>query len=210
MLAIVCIWHTIVNQEALIPVVSQHPRRLPANYPDHLEQEILLPNGELYWVRPVVPDDAPVLAAEFAVADEDTLYMRFFNPTFSLTDERLRYFTELDYESHVALTVMTEAGEGSQGVAIARYVARNESDVEAAVVVKPEYRRRGIARVLLLRLGEIAANAGYETMSASYLEENDGAGRLLESCGFVAESSQDGVAEMLLRLKPDSPAVRSV
>lgn len=183
---------------------------MPANYPEHLEQEIALPDGELYWVRPVVPDDAPVLAAEFAEADQDTLYMRFFNPTFSLTDERLRYFTELDYSSHVALTVMTEAGEGSEGVAIARYVARSETDVEAAVVVKPEFRRRGIARILLLRLGEIAAIAGYETMSASYLEENDGAGRLLASCGFAAASSQDGVAEMSRQLKLDSPADPSV
>ncbi|MCP3974995.1 MAG: GNAT family N-acetyltransferase [bacterium] len=183
---------------------------MPANYPSHLEQEIVLPGGDVVWLRPVVPDDASVLAAEFAEADEDTLYMRFFNPTFALTDERLRYFTQLDYESHVALAVMTEAGEGSEGMAIARYVARSTTDVECAVVVKPEYRKRGIARVLLIRLAAIAATVGYQTMSASYLEENAAAGRLLESCGFLPKSTEAGVVEMSRSVQSDSSTTRAV
>lgn len=158
----------------------------------------------------MVPADSLALADEFAAADEDTLYMRFFNPTFALTDQRLRYFTEVDYRSHVALAVMTEAGDGSEGAAIARYVERSETDVECAVVVKPEYRKRGIARILLLRLGEIAAAAGYKTMSASYLEENEAAGKLLESCGFTVVEKQDGVVEMSRPHLPDSGAASSV
>lgn len=151
-----------------------------------------------------------MLAAEFAAADADTLHMRFFNPTFALTGERLRYFTELDYESHVALTLMTEAGEGSEGMAIARYVARSETEVECAVVVKPEFRQRGIAGILLRRLAEIATAAGYDTMAASYLEENDAAGRLLESCGFLPVVTQGGIVEMSRRLGSDSAPLSAV
>lgn len=191
-------------------LVSQYPRQRPADYPTNLEQEIVLADGDVLWVRPVVPSDSAALAAEFAAADEDTLYMRFFNPTFALTEERLRYFTELDYRSHLALAVMTENADGSEGVAIGRYAARSDSEVEAAVVVKTEYRQRGIARILLTTLGEVAAAAGYQAMSASYLEENTAAGSLLAACGFAEVSAADGIVEMKRQLQPDSAGVGSV
>lgn len=157
-----------------------------------------------------MPDDSESLAAEFAAADEDTLYMRFFTPTFALTEERLHYLTEIDYRSHVALAVMTESGDNSQGAAIARYVARSDTEVEVAVVVKAEYRSRGIARILILRLALIAGAAGYRTMLATHLDENEAAGRLLESCGFVVVSDEDGVVELRRPLPPDSPVAHSV
>ena len=127
-------------------LVKQHPDALPVGYPAHLEEEIELPDGETLWVRPIVPADAPALAAEFAVADDDTVYMRFFNPHFQLTSNRLRYLTEVDYHHHLALAAMIARGDESEGVAIARYVERTADDVEGAIVVKPEFRRQGVAR----------------------------------------------------------------
>ena len=165
-------------------IVKQHPDQFPVGYPAHLEEEIELPNGQRLWVRPLVPGDASALAAEFAGVDDDTVYMRFFNPHFRLTADRLRYLTEVDYHHHLALAAMTADGDASEGVAIARFVERTADDVEGAIVVKPAYRRQGVARLLLDRLAAIAAAEGYRTMSASYLASNDGAASLLASCGF--------------------------
>lgn len=183
-------------------LVKQHPDRPPTGYPAQLEQEIELPNGETLWVRPLVPADAAALAAEFAAADDDTVYMRFFNPYFRLTADRLRYLTEVDYHQHLALAAMIARGDASEGVAIARYVERTADDVEGAIVVKPEYRRLGIARLLLDRLAEIAAAEGYRTMSASYLESNEGAASLLARCGFGEPSIEDGIAHTERDLSP--------
>ncbi len=174
--------------------VKQHPDQFPTGYPAHLEEEIELPNGEKLWVRPLVPEDAAALAAEFAAADDDTVYMRFFNPHFRLTADRLRYLTEVDYHHHLALAAMIADGDVSRGVAIARYAERTADDVEGAIVVKPGYRRQGIARMLLDKLAAIAAAEGYRTMSASYLETNEGAASLLASCGFREPTIEDGIA----------------
>lgn len=187
-------------------LVKQHPDRIPAGYPAHLEEEIQLPNGEKLWIRPLVPEDAAALAAEFAVADDDTVYMRFFNPHFRLTADRLKYLTEVDYHHHLALAAMVARGDRSEGVAIARYVERTADDVEGAIVVKPEYRRQGVAKLLLDRLASIAAREGYRTMSASFLETNKGAAALLDSCGFDAPTVEDGIAHTILRLSPTAAA----
>jgi acetyltransferase len=153
------------------------------------------------WIRPVVPTDAAVLAAEFAEIDEDTLYKRFFNPSFELTEERLRYLTEIDYEHHLALAAMTDEEPDADGIAIGRFAARSATDVECAIVVKADYRRLGIAKLLLERLAAAAAARGYKTMSATYLADNDGAQGLLASCGFVLVADEgDGVVDVSLDL----------
>lgn len=187
-------------------LVKQHPVATPVGYPTHLEEEVTLPDGSTLWIRPIVPADAAALAAEFAAADDDTVYMRFFNPHFKLTADRLRYLTEVDYRHHLALTAMIAKGDRSEGVAIARYVERTADDVEGAIVVKPAYRRQGVAALLLNRLVRIAADQGYRTMSASYLVENRGAAALLASCGFEPPIIEGDVANTVLHLIPVPPA----
>ena len=177
----------------MVPFVKQYPDSPPAGYPVELEQKLLLPTGEVLWMRPVVPADAAILAAEFAAADDDTLYSRFFTPSFVLTQDRLRYLTELDYTTHLALAVMAVGGDESEGIAIGRYAARTSTDVEAAIVVKPDFRCLGIAGLLVEHLTTAAARHGYSTMSASHLAGNVAAARLLASLGFRGGVLQDGV-----------------
>lgn len=183
-------------------LVAQHPAAIPTGYPAHLEEHVQLESGESLWIRPIVPLDAAALAAEFAAADDDTVYRRFFNPGFQLTADRLRYLTEIDYESHLALAAMLITPQGTEGVAIARYAERIPTDVEGAIVVKPKFRRLGIAKLLLERLVAAAAANGYETMSASFLDDNRGAASLLEACGFSTPEVEDGVASCFLDLNP--------
>lgn len=186
--------------------MNQYPDSPPVGYPAWLEQEIRLPHGQLLWVRPIVPGDAEILAEEFSAADDATLYARFFTRSFDLTKERLRYLTEIDYTTHLALAVMRIGGEEPDGVAIGRYAARTATDVEAAVVVKPRYRRLGIARILVELLAAAAATAGYSTMSASYLADNAGADRLLERMGFSGGSMENGVVVDASRRLAADPA----
>lgn len=189
-----------------MPRLNQYPDSPPVGYSACLEQEIHLPHGHLLWVRPIVPGDAEILAAEFSAADDATLYARFFTRSFDLTKDRLRYLTEIDYATHLALAVMTLGGAEPDGVAIGRYAARTATDVEAAVVVKPRYRRLGIAGILVELLATAATTAGYSTMSASYLAENTAADRLLDRIGFSGGRLEDGVVVEASRRLTGDPA----
>jgi acetyltransferase len=209
-LAIVSVVRTIVYEGGAVAFMKQYPALPPAGYPVDLEGEIRLASGGTLWARPVVPEDASILAAEFAAADEDTLYARFFSRSFDLTEERLRYLTELDYTTHLALAVMTREGDESEGVAIGRYAARSPTDVEAAIVVKPEYRRLGIARILIERLAAAAQAAGCSTMAASYLADNAAAARLLGRTGFSGGTLDGGATvEVSRRLSGDPATIGS-
>ena len=186
--------------------MNQYPDSPPAGYPACFEQEIRLPDGHLLWARPIVPGDADILAAEFSAADDATLYARFFTRSFDLTKDRLRYLTEIDYATHLALAVMTIGGEHPDGVAIGRYAATTATDVEAAVVVKPRYRRLGIAGILVELLATAATSAGYSTMSASHLADNTAADRLLGRMGFSGGRLENGVVVEASRILRGDPA----
>ena len=105
---------------------------------------------------------------------------------------------------------MTAEEPDADGIAIGRFAARSETDVECAIVVKARYRRLGIAKLLLDRLAAAAAARGYKTMSATYLSENQGAQGLLASCGFVAVADEgDGVVDVSLDLVADAARLGS-
>ena len=132
---------------------------LPPNYPYDYERQIVLRDGRAVYVRPIVPGDAILLAQEVARADSDTLYHRFFNPAIRLDKKRLRFLTEIDYTTRFAIAGFFNG----DGVAIARFEPSGEGLAEIAVVVKPDWRKQGLATGLF----ELLEDAGYEVRSCS-------------------------------------------
>ena len=185
-----------------MPLTMIPPGDAPADYPFDFERTITLGDGSQACVRPIVPADASLLAAEIAAADEETLYLRFFTPVVRVDATRLRYLTELDYDRRFALAAFTLDGEG---MAIARYEgAAAAGEAEVAVTVKPGYRRRGIATALFELLEEAAAHHGIRRLYANYLATNEPAEALLEKCGYHDVVYEGGVATVVKEL-PSEP-----
>lgn len=153
---------------------------LPVGYPFEYERTVALDNGRLIHCRPVVPGDIVLLAQEVAEADSDTLYHRFFNPAIRLDQKRLRFLTELDYERRFALVAFADGDP----IAIARFEPAGEQLAEVAVVVKPAWRRHGLATILLDLLEEAATERGIARLEAFYLADNQAIERVLQKRGF--------------------------
>ena len=128
----------------------------PAAYPSDLEVQLPLEDGRTVLVRPVVPDDAPMLVRQLEHADPDTIYQRFFRYPVHLDAETLDHMTRLDYHDRLALAAFAADGEG---VAIARYEIIEPGLAEVAVVVQPEWRLLGLGTALLEMLEGAAAGA---------------------------------------------------
>ena len=178
-------------------ITPLQPREgLPSGYPFEFERHLTLEGGESVYVRPVVPGDAALLQEAAAVADADTLYQRFFNPTVRLNEKRVRFLTEVDYVRRFALVAFS----GGEGVAIARFEPAGEETAEVAVVVEPTWRRRGLATALLDLLEDAALERGIDTFEAYYLPENHAIERVLEKRGFGGVTVDGGVARVTREL----------
>ena len=166
---------------------------LPAGYPFDYERRLDLADGRSVHVRPVVPGDAVLLGEAVAEADTDTLYQRFFNPAIRIDQRRLRHLTELDYEHRFAVAAFADG----DGVAIARFEPAGEHKAEVAVVVKPGWRRVGLATALFELIEHAAIERGVRQLEALYLADNHAIKRVLEKRGFGGIEIQGGVARVV-------------
>ena len=153
-----------------------------------------LHDGDHLVVRPIVPEDKPLLLDGFTRLSEESRYRRFMGLK-RLTERDLRYLTEIDYVDHFALIAFDIDDPGRPGVAVARYVRdrADPSSAEAAVTVVDDYHGRGIGSILLVMLGAVALENGINRFFGYVLADNRPAIDLFRALGA--------------RFRPDSPGV---
>jgi GNAT superfamily N-acetyltransferase len=151
------------------------------------EERRALADGTRVTIRPLRPDDRDELRRRFADLSSQTRYRRFLSVPATLSDDAIRYLTEIDGVDHVAIVCTTESLDRKRelGLGVARYVRlEGEPDVaEAAVVVADDAQRRGVGRLLLTTLAEAARERGVRAFRAEVLAENTPMRRILEDLG---------------------------
>jgi GNAT superfamily N-acetyltransferase len=155
--------------------------------PDYVERTTLR-DGTPVLLRLVQPDDKELLRREFEKWSPDSRYTRFHAPKERLTDEELRYLTELDNETHVAIGALREPGDGGEpdGLGIARFIRLPEEPgqpvtAEAAISVADDAQGKGLGRLLFLRLVAAAAERGVERFRCFVLGSNSSMAALIEA-----------------------------
>ena len=75
-------------------------------YPNQYEITTTTRGGGTLFIRPIKPEDAPLLVDLFDSLSEETIYYRFFSPLKSLSHKMLVVFTQIDYDQDMALVAM--------------------------------------------------------------------------------------------------------
>ena len=143
--------------------------------------------------RPVEAADAEALMAIYNVEVLETTVTFDVNPR-SL-EEQVEWIAE-HRGVHVALVAIDPEGDagprGARGETIAGFAsigpyrprAAYATTVENSVYVERSARGRGVGRLLLDDLIDAAQGAGFHSMIARIVGENDASIRLHEACGF--------------------------
>jgi GNAT superfamily N-acetyltransferase len=163
-----------------------------------------LPDGTALIIRRITPADAPALAEAFATLSAESRRLRFLTAKPRLTAAELRYFTDVDGHHHEALAAVDP--ETGEGVGIARFVRDREDPTraEVAVTVADQWQHRGVATLLLDRLGERARAEGVRRYTALVSADNGAMHKLLGQLGVPVRVSAPGgpAAEYELALGP--------
>lgn len=157
-----------------------------------------LKNGTAVKVRSIRPDDKKRLAAAFENLEPESIFTRFFHHKRSLTETDLKSATELDFENAVALVVTRGEGEAEAVIAGGRYVLLDSeagtASAEVAFTVEEDYRRQGLASLLLHHLVRIARQKGIAAFVAEVLPENRGMLAVFSRSGLPMKSAYRGDA----------------
>ena len=94
-----------------------------AEYPAHLVREHRLFDGRTVTVRPIRPDDAPLVREFLDELSGESKYMRFQKWVHAPSDKLIHFLTDIDYDLHMALVCAVRHGEREEIVGEARYVS---------------------------------------------------------------------------------------
>jgi acetyltransferase len=172
-------------------------------YPKELEDEITLNDDRALLLRPIRPEDEPMLRANFLKLSPEAVRLRFFAPIKELTHETAAGLTQIDYDREMALVL---ADHDRPGAADLYAVARLSTDpdqekAEFAITVRDDVTGRGLGSLLMRRLIDYARARGIGEMFGQVLRENRRMLGLCGSLGFEETADPDDPAVKLVRLR---------
>ncbi len=162
-------------------------------------------DGTRIVFRHIRPDDKDGLRRGFEALSPESRYRRFFRHLDHLSDEQLRYLTEVDFKDHGAWLAVLPDEPGEPGVGVARWIRiRDEPDVaEGAVTVADHLHGRGIGSTLLWVAARSAIERGIRAIRVYVQGENHPMLRLLGDLGSPTPHWEDGVAQIDIPLPSD-------
>jgi acetyltransferase len=171
-------------------------------YPKELEDEIRLTGGRTLLLRPIRPEDEPMMMAAFHRLSPEAVRLRFFAPIKELTHETAAGFTQIDYDREMALVL---ADHGRPGAAELYAVARFSTDpdqekAEFALTVRNDVTGRGFGPLLMRRLIDYARQRGIGEIFGHVLRENGAMLAICRSLGFEEHADPDDPTIKLVRL----------
>jgi acetyltransferase len=172
-------------------------------YPFQYIQEITLDNGVPALIRPIRPEDEPLIYALFTTLSEETIVSRFNQRLTDMPHERLARYCQLDYERELAFVAVTkESPEKEQVIADVRILKMADLETaELAILVTDEWQGHGIGTVLMDYCVRIARELEIRTLWMEILRTNSKMLHLSTASGFKEAGTDDDMVRVVLELK---------
>ncbi len=198
--------HGLEVAEEQLPPLAIRP------YPTQYVGPWTLADSTTVTIRPIRPEDEPLLVRFHATLSDQSVYGRYFSPmSFSqrTTHERLTRICFIDYDRELALIAeQTDPQTGERAVlAIGRLCReRDRQTAEAAVVVGDPFQGRGLGTELLRRLLEVARMEQIRHVTGLILADNHAMRQICAKLGFRIHRSIDDPALVTVTIDLDETA----
>lgn len=160
----------------------------------------------LRWVR---EGDAPRFRAGFERLSDTARFSRFFDHLNRLSEAQLRYFTQIDYVSHMAWGALDIDRPTVPGLGVARYVRLPQSrdTADLAVTIADDAQGTGLGTALMACLHYSAAEAGFAQFTCDVLDDNAAFLERLKRLGAEKTAYSNGVVSLRWPVYPSAEAV---
>lgn len=172
-------------------------------YPDRYERTSITKGGLEIFIRPIKPEDAPLLVELFNTLSPTSIYYRFFRPLKYLSHEMLARFTQIDYDRDMALIALQRVGDEEKMLGVARLISDPDlTKAEFSIVVGDPWQGKGVGAKLLEQLVEIGSEHDLDFLWGIVLPENTNMIALGRKVGFsVSRVPQSSDYELRIDLK---------
>ena len=166
------------------------PRPAISPYPTQYVAPWTGKDGLTVTIRPIRPEDEPLVVRFDEKLSEDTVYMRYFQTlklSRRIAHERMIRICFIDYDREMALVADykdPQTGE-REIIAMGRWSRMYDRDeAEFSLLVRDGFQRRGLGTELLRRLVAIGRDERLHRLTAVILPQNQGMLRICTKLGF--------------------------
>ncbi len=167
-------------------------------YPAQYVAEWRLKDGTPVTLRPIRPEDEPLMVKFHESLSEQSVYRRYFHAlglSQRVAHERLTRICFIDYDREMAL--VAERRDGSAGGCDILGVGRlsklhGKNEAEVALLVADPFQHQGLGAELLRRLVQVARSEKLGRIRAEILVENYSMQHICERLGFSLHRSIEG------------------
>ncbi|MGO9647396.1 MAG: bifunctional acetate--CoA ligase family protein/GNAT family N-acetyltransferase [Terriglobales bacterium] len=176
---------------------EQLPKPAIRPYPAQYISQWVMKNGTEVTVRPIRPEDEPLMVAFHETLSDSSVYSRYFS-SLSLrarvAHQRLSRLCFVDYDREIALVADKKdpASGRHQLAGIGRLIKLHGTDrAEVAVLISDQYQSQGLGTELFRRLIQIARDEKVTRVSAEILADNLAMRGIAGKLGFRSFSELD-------------------
>jgi len=175
---------------------DQLPRPAIRPYPSQYVAQCFLKNGTSVTVRPIRPEDEPLMVKFHQSLSERTVYLRYFHLLsldYRVTHERLTRICFVDYDREMVLVAEHVGAEGEREIAaVGRFTRTTPGDeAETAILVRDSFQNLGLGTQILRTLVDFARQEKIHRLTAETLGENVEMQQICRKLGFQLHWSAD-------------------
>ena len=164
----------------------------PANfavrpYPSQWQRHIEVKDGWHVYVRPIRPEDEPLIHDMLKHVTMHDLRLRFFAPMKQFSHEFIARLTQLDYARAMAFVAFDEASNDLVGVVRIHSDSIYESG-EYAILLRSDLKGRGLGWALMQMIIEYAKSEGLKAISGDVLADNTVMLAMCRNLGFEVKA----------------------
>ncbi|MEQ8268896.1 MAG: bifunctional acetate--CoA ligase family protein/GNAT family N-acetyltransferase [Parvibaculum sp.] len=169
----------------ILPAKSRGTARFAIRpYPVSLEATIEDREGGVYPLRPIRPEDAPLIDELLEHTDPEDVRLRFLSPLRRLPRQLAARLTQIDYDREMAFVVFT--GESRTDAAGVGRLSEdpNRERAEFAILVRSDLHGHGLGYSLMQKLIAYARQRGIGEIFGHVLRENRAMLNMCDDLGF--------------------------
>ncbi|MGQ9867043.1 MAG: bifunctional acetate--CoA ligase family protein/GNAT family N-acetyltransferase [Pseudanabaenaceae cyanobacterium] len=189
------------SPEGPVPSLAIRP------YPSQYMSCFTLHNGQPVTLRPIRPEDEPLLVAFHHLLSAESVYMRYahmLNLQARIAHDRLTRICFIDYDREMVLVAEGQdpATGDRQLLGVARLTRdHRDNQAELAMIVGDRFQRQGLGTELVRRLIAVAQAEGIATITAHLLPTNTAMAKICTRLGFqMAPGLEDSLRTAVLSL----------
>jgi acetyltransferase len=192
----------IVLDKDFIEPPSQYPHLVITPYPTRYVVPWTLQDGEALILRPIKPEDEPLIDEMYATISEESFRGRFFQAVKHASHEMHIRQCNIDYDREMGIVAEAKEHDTRRIVGIGTLVTEtSQKSAEYAVLVHDDYQGKGLGYKLLDVLIGIAQEKGLEEIYGFVLADNTKMLNICRKLGFTIKGLPDKIDRVRLPLK---------